>query len=112
MHELSDLVIDFDPETLARVPVRKSEALGALRTHGNHWGRRILERFPANEDILDAAYVNGALVRSHLELQRLHEEFLMGERMLEVLAPLVRAVRAARPGEEIRVVDIGCGLGF
>lgn len=110
--ELSDLVIDYDTETLARRPVRRSSALAALAAHDNRWGMRILERFPALDDVLDAAYVDGVLVRSHLELQRLHEEFLMPERMLEVLAPLVRAIRRVHAGSPIRIVDLGCGLGF
>ncbi len=110
--ELSDLVIDFDVATGARRPVQKSSAREILRANESRWASRILEAFPAHDDILDEPYVNGVLVRSHLELQRLHEEFLVGLRVLEVLGPLVRAIRATRTGAPIRIVDLGCGMGF
>lgn len=110
--ELSDLVIDYDTATCVRRPVHKSRVREVLRAHDSRWALRILERFPATDDVLDAPFVNGALVRAHLELQRLHEEFLVGLRVLEVLGPLIRAIRSTQSGQTIRVVDLGCGLGF
>lgn len=110
--ELSDLVVDYDPRTLARRPVTRSSVLRALEACGNRWGVRIARELPAEDDVLDARLVDGVLVRSHLELQRLHEEFLMGLRVVEVLGPLVAALRAVHPERRIRVVDLGCGLGF
>jgi 2-polyprenyl-3-methyl-5-hydroxy-6-metoxy-1,4-benzoquinol methylase len=110
--EISDLLVDYDPETLARRPVRKSTVLDTLTQHQNRWALRIARSFPATEDLLEHRFVDSALVRSHLELQRLHEEFLMGVRVLEVLEPLVTAVSTRYPGRPVRVVDLGCGLGF
>jgi len=110
--EISDLVVDYDPETLARRPVHKSAVLEALTQHGNRWALRIARAFPAEDDVLAPRFVDAVLVRSHLELQRLHEEFLLGARVLEVLAPLVTAIGAVYPGRPVRVVDLGCGLGF
>lgn len=110
--EISDLIVDYDAATLARRPVKKSTVLETLAQHQNTWGLRIARRFPAEEDRLDPGFVDAALVRSHLELQRLHEEFLMGLRVLEVLEPLVAAVSELHPGRPVRVVDLGCGLGF
>lgn len=110
--ELSDLVIDFDPDTLARRPVLRAAVLEELRRHDSRWALRIAERFPSRDGVLEEPYVDRTLVRSHLELQRLHEEFLMGARMREVLDPVLRAARALRPGAPLRVVDLGCGLGY
>jgi 2-polyprenyl-3-methyl-5-hydroxy-6-metoxy-1,4-benzoquinol methylase len=110
--EISDLIVDYDLTSLERRPVRKSAVLDTLAQHQNHWALRIARAFPATDGVLDPHFVDGALVRSHLELQRLHEEFLMGMRVLEVLEPLVTAVSARYPGRPVRVVDLGCGLGF
>lgn len=110
--EISDLLVDYDPETLARKPVHKSTVLDTLARHGNTWAVRVARTFPATDDVLEPRSVDAALVRSHLELQRLHEEFLMGVRVLEVLEPLVSAIDAVYPGRPVRVVDLGCGLGF
>ncbi len=67
---------------------------------------------PARDGVLDAAHVDAVLVRSHLELQRLHEEFLMGHRVAAVLRPLFDGLRAAGAPRPFHLVDLGCGLGF
>ena len=46
--------------------------------------------------VLDRARVDAVLVRSHLELQRLHEEFRVGERVAEVIRPMIDVARACR----------------
>ena len=110
--EISDLVVDYDPDTLARRPVRKADVLATLRAHGQRAAGRVVEAMPARDDVLDAGHVDAVLVRSHLELQRLHEEFLMGYRVAEVLRPLFDALRTAGAPAPLRLVDLGCGLGF
>jgi SAM-dependent methyltransferase len=110
--EISDLVVDYDPDTLARLPVAKAAALATLRGHGQRAACRVVEAMPARDGVLDAAHVDAVLVRSHLELQRLHEEFLMGHRVAEVLRPLFDGLRAAGAPRPFHLVDLGCGLGF
>jgi SAM-dependent methyltransferase len=110
--EISDLVVDYDADTLARRPVRKADVLATLRANGQRAAIRVVERFPECEGVLDGAHVDAVLVRSHLELQRLHEEFLMGYRVAEVLRPLFDGLRAAGAPTPLHLVDLGCGLGF
>jgi SAM-dependent methyltransferase len=110
--ELSDLVIAFDPETLARMPVRRDEVLAELDRHRMRGAARLVEGWPHREGVLDEGFVDGVLLRAHLELQRLSEEFRQGERMRALLAPLVAALRSAGARGPYRVVDVGCGLGY
>jgi SAM-dependent methyltransferase len=109
--EISDLIVDYDADTGARRPVQKAHVLEVLREHGHRWAERIARTFPEKDGILDPDHADAVLLRSHLELQRLHEEFLMGGRVAEVLRPLLDALRA-RGVKPLRVVDLGCGLGF
>lgn len=108
--EISDLLVDYDPETLARRPVRKQEVLDRLARRSAPL--RVARALGAKDGILDDAEVDGILVRSHLELQRLHEEFRVGALVRSLLVPLLNVVRGANGASSIRVVDIGCGLGF
>lgn len=110
--EISDLVVDFDPETLARRDVRKDAVLAALAAHGMARAAAIVADWPAPRGVLDEVHVDGVLVRSHLEMQRLSEEFQQGARMARLLQPLVDAARGSRRGRPPRVVDVGCGLGY
>jgi SAM-dependent methyltransferase len=110
--EISDLVVDYDPDTLVRRPVPKARVLATLRGHGMRAAQRIVEAFPAREGVLDAAHVDAVLVSAHLELQRLHEEFLMGYRVSEVLVAVWEGLRRAGAPRPYHVVDLGCGLGF
>ncbi|WP_437812695.1 methyltransferase domain-containing protein [Sorangium sp. So ce1078] len=110
--EISDLLIAYDPDTLARLPVRRSAVVERLRAAGRRGGARIAARLPARGDILDEAAVDALLLRVHAELQRLSEEFDQGERVRSVLAPLLDALRAAGAPRPLRVVDVGCGLGY
>jgi 2-polyprenyl-3-methyl-5-hydroxy-6-metoxy-1,4-benzoquinol methylase len=109
--EISDLVVDYDPETLVRRPVRKAAVLERLEAAGRMRALWIARRIPEQGGLLVEAAVDRILVQSHLELQRLHEEFHNAHRLAVLLRPLVAAIRAAHPGRPIRVVDLGCGLG-
>jgi SAM-dependent methyltransferase len=112
MHEISDLIVDYDATTLARRPVQKADVVARLVADGNRRAERIAARLPERRGVLDEDEIDRVLVRSHIELQRLHEEFMNARRMRAVLALVLSAVRASRRAERIRVVDIGCGLGY
>jgi len=109
--ELSDLLLDVDPLTLARRPVPRARVNAALARHGMRAGRRIVDAI-AGADVLDEAAVDGVLVRSHTELQRLAVEFRNGVRLQQLLRPLLEVLRAEVTERPLRVVDVGCGLGF
>ncbi len=109
--EISDLIIDYEPGTLRRVDVRKSDVLAKLESLGMSRSVSIVRTYPASNDVLDADFVDRLLVRTHMELQRLSEEFQQGHRMLRLLAPMLDAFRA-RGVEGLHVVDVGCGPGF
>ena len=114
--EISDLIVDYDPVTLERRDVAKQSVLDGLRGRVPARALRVAARLPAGGGgegaLLDRAAVDGIVVRSHLELQRLEEEFRVAAVVAEALAPLVAFVRAQGPARPIRVVDLGCGLGF
>jgi SAM-dependent methyltransferase len=109
--EISDVVVDYDPKTLARRPIALRQALEQLGRVPNR-ARRIVRRLPVRGGIVEDEAVDGMLLRAHLELQRLHEEFRIGPEMRAALVPLVGIVRAHVGDRRIRVVDLGCGLGF
>jgi SAM-dependent methyltransferase len=110
--EISDLVVAYDPATLARLPVERDAVLGELERHRMLGAVRLVARWPHAGGLLDARFVDGVLLRAHLELQRLSEEFRQGERVREVLRPIIEALRAEGVPAPYRVVDVGCGLGY
>jgi SAM-dependent methyltransferase len=111
--EISDLIVDFDPDTLARRRVVKREVVARLEAEGRRAPLRVAQRLSEDADgMLDPREIDGILVRSHLELQRLHEEFRVGRSVRAILAPLVALARGVVPERPLRIVDIGCGLGF
>jgi SAM-dependent methyltransferase len=110
--EISDLIVSFDPETLERRPVEKRAVLEELERAGNLPAARIAARLPERDGVLDPDAVDGLLIRVHCELQRLWEEFRHGPRLLSILSPLIAALRRADAPRPIRVVDVGCGLGY
>jgi SAM-dependent methyltransferase len=62
--------------------------------------------------MLDRQAVDAVLIRSHLELQRLHEEFHVGAMMRDLVIPMIAIARERIGRRAVRVVDLGCGLGF
>ena len=106
--EISDLIVDYEPATLARRDVTRESVLAALTGRA----RSIAAAIPHDGGILDRTAVDGILVRSHLELQRLHEEFRVGEMIRGLLGPLLALVREATHERPVRLVDLGCGMGF
>jgi SAM-dependent methyltransferase len=109
--EISDLITDVDPVTRQCRPVGRDYVIARLAAAGDARAARIAARIPSWGGVLDQDYVDALLVRVHTELQRLSEELRMGERLAEVLVPLVAAVRRSDT-EVVRVVDVGCGLGY
>jgi SAM-dependent methyltransferase len=109
--EISDLIVDYEPATLARRDVEMAAVLAGLAKAPRR-ARAIASAIPAAGGTLDRAHVDAILVRAHLELQRLHEEFRVGEMMRSLLVPLLELVRAATTERPVRVVDLGCGMGF
>lgn len=107
--EITDLLWCFEP-TGVRRPVVRADVLAALTTRGQHRAAGIVARMPATDGILDAAYVDALAIRVHCELQRLEEELQFGRRVAHLLRPLVERVQA--DGGAVRIVDVGCGLGF
>ena len=110
--EISDLVVAFDPATLERLPVRRDDVLAELGRHGMTRAARLVAGWPHAGGILDPAFVDGVLLRSHGELQRLSEEFQQGARARRLLGPILAALRAGGVAPSYRVVDVGCVLGY
>ena len=110
--EISDLIVDFDGESLQRRPVDKSAVVAKLRTAGDRHAARIVAAMPEQNGLLDSAYVDRLLVRVHCEMQRLSDEFQHGRRVLELLTPLLAALSKCGVAPPFRIVDIGCGTGY
>src|ERR1700694_4359542 len=110
--EISDRIVDFDMETLARLPVEKQALMEYFRGIGNRRAARVVADIPSIDGILNPAAVDRLLVRVHREMQRLAEEFHHGRRLLELLLPIIDILRKKDTRRPIRVVDIGCGTGY
>lgn len=109
--EISDLIVAWDPATRAREPIRAADVIERLRAAGDHRAARIVQRMPATAGLLEPRSVDRLLVRVHTELQRLGEELHMVARFAELLGPVLAATRSAG-SRTLRVVDIGCGVGY
>lgn len=110
--EISDLVVDYDRDSLERLPVRRDKVLDRFTQLGMSHAKTIVESWPHRDGCLDNAFVDTVLVRSHLELQRLSEEFQQGARVERLLLPVLAAFRASGVHPPYRIVDVGCGLGY
>ena len=89
----------------------KSKVLQIFEEVGDKWACSIIKTIPDHTGILDAQYVDKLLYQSHCEIQRLHEEFLQGQRILHGLRFLIRTLQAYGQ-QKIRIIDVGCGLGY
>jgi len=112
--EISDLIIQHDPVTLERLPVRKHDVRGVLEKFRNRQALRVIDALPDRAGILDPPAIDRLFVVVHSEMQRLAEEFYHGGRVWELLQPVLAAVRATgvAKNDRLRVVDIGCGIGY
>ena len=111
--EISDVIVDYDIETLERKPVYKQRAISVFKDIGNNRAAKIVSRIPHTNGILDAQIVDKLLLRSHYELQRVSELMEHGRRVADIMQPMVVAIQSqSRDKRPIRIVDIGCGPGF
>ncbi len=110
--EISDLIVDYDVATLQRRPVDKGAVIEKLRAAGDLRAAHIVDAMPANHGVLDSDYIDRLLVRVHCEMQRLSEEFQHGRRVLELITPMLTALKNGGAPAPYRIVDIGSGTGF
>lgn len=110
--EITDLIVQHDPETLQRLPVRKQEVLEVFARFGNRKAVRTIQALPESGGILDDRHIDREIVQTHWEMQRLAEEFYQGQRAWELLRPVLASIRAAGVQETLRIADVGCGIGF
>ncbi len=108
--EITDLIWSFDANGTHQ-PVSVAEVVGQLKSRDQHRAARIVERLPSSEGVLDSARLDALCLRVHRELQRLAEELQLPRRIAEELKPIVSDVHQVTGGP-VRVVDIGCGIGF
>ena len=107
--EISDLIVQYDLATLERIPVQREEA---LQKCFSWYARSVIASIPHNDGILCEATVDRMLLEAHQELQRLWEEFFHAQRIASILKTLVKSLRSMGIDRKIRVVDIGCGIGY
>ena len=110
--EITDLIVQHDPSTLARVRVRKQDVLEVFGKFGNRKAIRAVEGLPERDGWLDEKEIDRLLVRTHWEMQRLGEEFYHGPRVYELLRAVIAAIRKGGFEGELKVVDVGCGIGY
>jgi SAM-dependent methyltransferase len=110
--EITDLIVQHDPVTLQRIPVRKQGVIDIFTKFGNSKALRAVEALPARDGWLDDKEIDALLLTVHWEMQRLAEEFFHGHRVWEVLKELVAAIRSTGFRETLRIADVGCGIGY
>jgi SAM-dependent methyltransferase len=91
--------------------VSKADVLNRLRAQGQGRAARIVSAIPSAQGVLDPGYVDALGFRVHCELQRLSEELQLARRVAALLSSLIEMVRHRSTGA-VRIVDVGCGLGF
>jgi SAM-dependent methyltransferase len=110
--EITDLIIQHDAQTLERLPVRKADVLKVFSGYGNSQACRAIAGLPDKGGVLDERAIDQLLVSTHWEMQRLAEEFYHGHRVWDLLRRLVATIRKSGFRETLRVVDVGCGIGY
>jgi 2-polyprenyl-3-methyl-5-hydroxy-6-metoxy-1,4-benzoquinol methylase len=110
--EITDLIVQYDPQSRARMPVRKTEVLDVFSRFHNQKALSAVQRLPENAGVLDERELDALLLTVHWEMQRLAEEFYHGHRVWELLRPVIAAIRHAGVAGTLRIVDVGCGIGY
>jgi SAM-dependent methyltransferase len=110
--EITDLIVSHDPGTLERLPVRKESVLDTFGSFQNRQAMAAVRAIPDHNGFLDRVAVDRLLLTVHWEMQRLAEEFFHGHRVSELLGTVLSALRAQGFQGPVRVVDIGCGIGY
>jgi SAM-dependent methyltransferase len=108
--EITDLLWEADGDG-GRLQVRKADVLAHLLDRGQRRAARIVSRMPSSGGVLDPEYLDALGIRVHCELLRLSQELQFGRRMAAQLTPMIAGLRVGG-GSPIRVVDVGCGLGY
>lgn len=110
--EITDLIVQHHPHSLVRLPVRKDEVLSVFAGFRNRKAIRAIEALPANAGILDPKAIDRTMLAVHWEMQRLSQEFHHGARVWELLLAFIAAIRHSGFRGTLRIVDVGCGIGF
>ena len=110
--EITDLIVQYDSSTLARLSVRKEAILRIFSAFRNRKALAAIEALPDDGGDLDNAAVDRLLISTHWEMQRLAEEFYHGHRVWDLLRRIVSTVRASGFQNRLRVIDVGCGIGY
>ncbi|MDN4479652.1 class I SAM-dependent methyltransferase [Demequina muriae] len=110
--EVLDVLWDVEMPSGDRLPVHKADARAKLEDRGQQRAARMLDGLPVRKDgTLEEVPVDQVFLAVHLELARLSEFVHVPQRMASSLAPIVAQLRDDAGGT-IRVVDVGCGIGF
>lgn len=110
--EITDLIVRHNPRTLQREPVRKQEVLQIFEEFRNRQAIRAVRELAEWDGVLVGAAVDRTMLAVHWEMQRLAEEFYHGHRVWEIVGAAVRALRKNGFLQKIRIVDVGCGIGY
>jgi SAM-dependent methyltransferase len=110
--EITDLIVQHDAESLKRKGVRKADVVEVFARFRNDIALRAVRALPDIDGILDERKVNSLLLAIHWEMQRLAEEFYHGHRVWELVRCVVAALRESGFEKTIRIVDVGCGIGY
>jgi len=110
--ELTDPLWVCDEVTGGRSPVDREAMVARLKASGQRRGARIAQSLPSHGGFLDEQAVDALMLRVHRELQRLGEELQLPRRVAETLRSWASPLREAKPQTPLRVVDVGCGLGY
>jgi 2-polyprenyl-3-methyl-5-hydroxy-6-metoxy-1,4-benzoquinol methylase len=111
--EISDLLVEYDALTLERKHVYQQAVVDEFRKYDNSMAVKIVQALKTTGGgILDENTVDQLLIKAHCEMQRLSEEFYHGNRVKDLLAPLIKTLRESGHQQPIRIIDIGCGTGY
>ena len=110
--ELTDLLWVCDEVTGRRSPVDREAVVARLEASGQRRGARIAQSLPSRGGFLDEQAVDALMLRVHCELQRLGEELQLPRRVAETLRSWADPLLETQPQTPVRVVDVGCGLGY
>ncbi len=106
------MVVQYNAKNLARLPVSKAETLRVFAGFSNKKALRVVEKIPARDGLFDPIAVDRLMLTVHWEMQRLAEEFYHGNRVLRILRATIDSLRASGFSAPIRIVDVGCGIGY
>lgn len=110
--ELTDLLWVCEQGTGERRPVDLEAVAARLESSGQRRAARIARSLPSHGGFLDEQAADALMLRVHCELQRLGEELQLPRCVAETLRSWASPLLRAQPNAPLRVVDVGCGLGY